>query len=197
MELMGKGAEANLYHDGGRLVKERVCKKYRIPEVDSRLRRQRTNREGQLLQKAREVGVMAPKVFEVDAKGYRIVMEYVDGVLLKDFLDSASVDEVKSIAGSVGASLRRLHGADVIHNDLTTSNMILKEGKVFFIDFGLSFRSRRLEDRAMDLVVFKKSILATHTPRLDLIWDSVVSGYGADENMLARVRQIEKRVRYA
>jgi Kae1-associated kinase Bud32 len=197
MELVGKGAEANLFRDGGRLVKERVCKKYRIPEVDASLRGRRTAREGQLLQLAREVGVLTPKVFEVDRKGCRIVMEFVSGTLVRDYFDSAGEAEVEDVAGMVGSGLRRLHDAGIVHNDLTTSNLIFRDGSVYFIDFGLAFRSRRLEDRAMDLVVFKKSILATHTSRLDLIWGGVVSGYGVGKELLARVNQIEKRVRYA
>jgi tRNA A-37 threonylcarbamoyl transferase component Bud32 len=40
--LVAKGAEANLFLRDGVLVKERICKKYRIKEIDGRLRRLRT-----------------------------------------------------------------------------------------------------------------------------------------------------------
>ncbi len=197
MDLFGKGAEANLYRDGDKLVKDRISKKYRVSELDSRLRRQRTKREGNLLQVAREAGVMTPKVFEVEKKGYKLVMEYIDGQLAKEYIDESSDTEIRKIAKKIGASMKLLHNVEIIHNDLTTSNLILKADKVYFIDFGLAYRSRRLEDKAMDLVVFKKSILATHTDKVDLIWDSVIQGYDADKELITRIGQIEKRVRYS
>jgi len=195
-KLLRKGAEANLYLREGRLVKERVAKKYRIPEFDARLRKNRTSREGRLLQKASDAGVSVPKVYSVDEKSFKIVMEYVEGKLLKDVFESDEAD-VRLLARQVGATLRRLHDSGLVHNDLTTSNLILHGDKIYFIDFGLAFHSQRLEDAAMDLVVFKKSILATHTSKSEMIWASLLEGYKPSKEILARISTIEKRVRYA
>jgi len=191
-----KGAEANLYLRDGLLIKERVEKKYRIPEFDRRVRKNRTAREGRIMEKALKAGVNVPKIHAVDEKSFKITMEYVDGRLLKDVFESDEAD-IPKLSAQIGESLRKLHDAGIIHNDLTTSNLILHDSKIFLIDFGLAFHSERLEDKAMDMVVFKKSILATHTKNSVLIWDCMLKGYGPDKELLARISTIEKRVRYA
>jgi Kae1-associated kinase Bud32 len=195
-EIFRKGAEANLYVSGGKLVKERVQKKYRIPEFDVKIRKNRTSREGRILEKAFKAGINVPAVYGVDEKSFSITMEFVDGTLLKDIFESDE-GSIRSLAEQVGGLLRKLHDSGIVHNDLTTSNLILHDGKVYMIDFGLAFHSQRVEDQAMDLVVFKKSILATHTKKSDLIWESMLKGYGPAREMLARINVIEKRVRYA
>jgi len=195
-KIIWKGAEANIYLEDGRLVKERVSKKYRLPEFDRRVRKNRTSREGRLLQKAFELGVSVPKVYKIDERSFTIVMEYVEGELVKDVFESDE-SSINPIARQVGALLRRLHDNGIVHNDLTTSNLIIRDGKVHIIDFGLAFHSSRLEDRAMDLVVFKKSILATHTTRSGRIWDGTIEGYRPEKEILSRISTIEKRVRYA
>ena len=196
MELFRKGAEANLYREGGKLEKERVEKKYRIPEFDRRIRKNRTGREGRILEKAFEAGINVPKVYRVDEKSFNITMEFIEGELLKDVFEKDE-GKLKKLSEQVGSLLRKLHDSGIVHNDLTTSNLILSDSKIFMIDFGLAYHSQRLEDKAMDLVVFKKSILATHTKKADLIWNSMLDGYKPDKELLARISTIEKRVRYA
>lgn len=39
----------------------------------------------------------------------------------------------------MGFLIFRLHQQGIIHGDLTTSNMILKDNKLYLIDFGLSY----------------------------------------------------------
>jgi Kae1-associated kinase Bud32 len=198
MKLVAKGAEANLYERDGFLVKQRVLKKYRIPQLDRTLRRQRTRREARYMKKASEAGLNVPKVIKVDEKSFVFEMEYVDGKLMKDVLNSCSKRDAESHAIKIGEFLRQLHNVNLIHNDLTTSNMILSsEGDIYFIDFGLAFPSRRLEDKAMDLVVFKKSLMATHPLLSDLLWEEVAEGYKASKSLLNRVEVIERRVRYS
>ncbi|MFC2162977.1 KEOPS complex kinase/ATPase Bud32 [Candidatus Altiarchaeota archaeon] len=197
MELVGKGAEANLYRDGGTLVKERAGKAYRIPELDKTIRRRRTKSEAKIMQKARQAGILTPKILDTGKDSYKITMEYVDGVLCKDVLGQSDDARIATLSARIGGDLRKLHDADIIHNDLTTSNLIIAGEDPYFIDFGLAFRSKRLEDKAMDLVVFKKSLMATHTTLVEPIWAAVVAGYLPDKDILARVEQIEKRVRYS
>ncbi|MBU0762258.1 MAG: Kae1-associated serine/threonine protein kinase, partial [Candidatus Altiarchaeota archaeon] len=194
MEEIAKGAEANLYLTDGLLVKKRVEKKYRHRTLDEELRRQRTNREAKNMERALKAGVNTPKVLSVDEKNNTLKMEYVEGRLLKELFDA---DEgVEQHSQKIGEQLRILHGANIIHNDLTTSNMIFSNGKIFFLDFGLSIHSTRLEDKAMDLVVFKKSIHATHTKQADTIWQNLLQGYQPDKQTITRIQTIEKRVRY-
>ncbi|MBN2013667.1 MAG: Kae1-associated serine/threonine protein kinase [Candidatus Altiarchaeota archaeon] len=198
-KVVAKGAEAVLYRRDGRLVKHRIVKAYRIPELDDRLRKQRTQREAKLLENAQKAGIAVPRVHEVDLRDRRIVMDFIEGRLLKDVFFSADDATVAKLSGEVGSILSRLHEANIVHNDLTTSNMILSIDRISFIDFGLSITSTRIEDKAMDLVVFKKALKATHTDRFDLIWDSLVEaykGYERSNEVLNRIAKIEKRARY-
>lgn len=194
MESQKKGAEANLYVKGDVVEKVRVEKKYRHPHLDGRLRKQRTRREAKNLKKALEAGVNVPKVLHVSEKDFTLTIEYLGGVLAKDVFDGAG--DVRELSQKIGVQLRMLHDANLVHNDLTTSNLIVRAGRVYMIDFGLSYHTTRLEDRAMDLVVFKKSIDATHTKKSEIIWENLINAYDVDEQLMKRVKTIEERVRY-
>lgn len=196
-KLIYKGAEANLYVDEGKIVKRRIEKKYRIPELDKSLRKYRTRHEAKIMGKIRDFGFPAPKVLKVSEKDATIVMEYVDGKVLKEVFEEESEDNVKKLSEKIGETLSILHGNNIVHNDLTTSNMLASKSLVYVIDWGLGFHSTRLEDKAMDLVVLKKSLRATHPRLFDLIWENVLKGYKPDKEFTSRVEKIESRVRYA
>ena len=57
-----------------------------------------------------------------------------------------------------------MHSLNVIHGDLTTSNLMLRENSdsVVVIDFGLSFVSTLAEDKAVDLYVLERAFASTH-----------------------------------
>jgi len=194
MDLIAKGAEANLYRDGGELVKERVRKEYRIPELDERIRKLRTRREAKLLEKISSFGFPAPKVLSVSEKEKKFTMEFVDGERLKELIEGGG--KVKELGKLIGGELALLHENNVVHNDLTTSNMLLSEGKLFMIDWGLGYHTTRLEDKAMDLVVLKKSLMATHPLQFEELWTAILAGYKPAKEMSARVEKILSRVRY-
>jgi Kae1-associated kinase Bud32 len=198
-EVVAKGAEAVLSRSGSRLTKHRVEKKYRTAALDVRLRKFRTQREAKILENAHKANVPVPRIFEVDVENKRIVMEYLEGVLLKDVIASASEKHLAEIGGEVGKILRLLHEANIVHNDLTSSNMILSGGKIFLIDFGLSVTSTRIEDKAVDLVVFKRALKATHPKSFEAVWGPLLesyAGYSRSNEVLARASVVEKRARY-
>ncbi|MFH0860011.1 MAG: KEOPS complex kinase/ATPase Bud32 [Candidatus Altiarchaeota archaeon] len=197
MKLVAKGAEANLYLDDGKLVKERVAKKYRIDELDRRLRKSRTKREAKNLERLKKAGLSVPEVYKVDEKKTTIIMEYINGRTLKQAIEELDDDRIGKLGKQIGRIVAKVHDDNMIHNDLTTSNMILKGDEIYLIDMGLGFHSTRVEDKAMDLVVFKKSLLATHPGKFDTVWNSMADGYGKKKEIFKRVEQIEKRVRYA
>jgi len=59
-----------------------------------------------------------------------------------------------------------LHSDSIVHGDLTTSNIIVSEGGLYIIDFGLSYIRNNVEDFAVDLYVLEKAFLSTH-PELE------------------------------
>ena len=185
-----KGAEAVLTLKGGKLVKERVGKRYRIKQLDDTIRKSRTAREPRLLNSARAAGVPTPEVYEVRKADYTFIMEYLDGNPLYKEIESKPM-----LVKRMGSLVRKLHEQNIIHGDLTTSNMIVRGGKVYFIDFGLGDTSRKLEDKATDLLLLKKALNANHPSRFDELWANVLAGYG-ESDVLKRLEQAEKRGRY-
>jgi Kae1-associated kinase Bud32 len=204
MQVLGQGAEAILYldeFDGQKvLVKERIKKDYRIEEIDSKLRRERTREEVKLMTEARKVGVLTPKIFHVDYEKFKIIMEFIEGKRLKEFFSEAKEEEIEKISFEIGRLVGKLHSAGIIHGDLTTSNMILKDGDIYFIDFGLGFFSKRIEDQGVDLNLLFEALKATHYKILNICWENIVKGYKQEykyaEQVLKKVEEIEARARY-
>ncbi|MCX6817644.1 MAG: KEOPS complex kinase/ATPase Bud32 [Candidatus Aenigmarchaeota archaeon] len=199
-KIIQRGAEAILYLRDGELVKERVAKGYRIPQIDVKIRKQRTRAEAKLMERARASNVSVPRVRTED--DFRLVMEYVKGTKLKDALNSMDAEARRKTCEEVGALVAGLHIAGIIHGDLTTSNMILSgsDGRVYLIDFGLGKFSLSAEDRAVDLFLLYEALKSTHFAVLDECWESVLAAYAdcftASKDVLARMETIKKRRRY-
>ncbi len=189
MELLKKGAEAEIWLDRERgvIVKRRVPKRYRNPELDRRIRRLRTNREVKLLRLAKQLDIPVPRVFEHTED--TIVMEYIEGVQLKRVVEPHHMERI-------GEFVSRLHAWGATHGDLTTSNVILRED-LYLIDFGLGEFTKRVEDFAVDIVCFKKSYFATH-PDLPEGWSAFLEGYQWEKRgeVMRQVERVERRARY-
>lgn len=180
-----KGAEAVLTKTKviGRdaLVKSRIAKGYRIKELDSRLRSERTKMEARLLNKAKLAGVPCPTVLEVDE--FDIVIERIDGERPK--MDAADCEEA-------GSLLAKLHAADIIHGDYTPANLLTDGKRLYVIDFGLGFISNDIEDKAVDVFTMLRMI-----PDQKEKFLKGYSLYAKAQGVLKRVKDVEKRVRYA
>ena len=205
--LMKKGAEANLYleewQDRKVVMKRRLSKAYRLPELDAAIRAQRTLHEPQLIHRAKEAGVPTPTIFMVDIADANIIMEYVEGKQVKMVLNDLSKSEKLRLCRHIGVLIGRLHSNGIIHGDLTTSNMILTSyGKVFFVDFGLGEYSEELEVRGVDLHLMKRALQSTHYKYAKECFEAVVEGYtqvtGIEiaKNVLEKISEIERRGRY-
>ncbi len=202
MQILKRGAEAILYLDSEKnLVKERIKKSYRLPEIDNKLRAERTRAEARLINEASRAGVPVPKVFSVNEAGAKIIMEFLSGERLKEIFNSKlPLKEKENLAEEIGKSIGLLHSHNLVHGDLTTSNLILHENKIFFIDFGLGFQSNRAEDFATDLSVLKEALKSTHFKDLNSLWEQILEGYSksnADaEKVFKALENIELRGRY-
>lgn len=62
----------------------------------------------------------------------------------------------------MGGIIQRLHGYNIIHGDLTTSNMIVRDEQIWLIDFGLAYQKNAAEDKAVDLYVLERAFVSTH-----------------------------------
>ena len=204
MKMIKQGAEAKLFlsklDDQNIIIKDRIKKNYRIEQIDKKIRKRRTSLESNLLSEARRAGIATPKVFEIDKEDHKIIMEYIDGKRIKELLNSSDRKTIQKICFEIGRSIGKLHSAGIIHGDLTTSNMILRKERVYFIDFGLGFFSRKIEDQGTDLMLLQEALKSTHFKILNLCWKSVIKGYEKEysnsNQILKKVEEIEKRARY-
>lgn len=92
-------------------------------------------------------GLMHPNIVNVYDVGeedgiYYIVMELVEGITLKKYIEKKarlSVKEAVSIAIQVSMGIEAAHNNHIIHRDIKPQNiMISKEGKVKVTDFGIA-----------------------------------------------------------
>ncbi|GAA5846241.1 hypothetical protein JCM3766R1_000762 [Sporobolomyces carnicolor] len=102
-----------------------------------------------------------------------------------EFLSTKSVSE-DDMLRSIGAEIAKMHIAEIVHGDLTTSNMMVrltpdaeKPFEIVLIDFGLSSASLMAEDRAVDLYVLERAFASTHPvlPGHLPHFDRVLQGY--------------------
>ncbi len=198
-KVIGRGAEAILYLEDGRVSKERVKKGYRHPEIDSRIRKFCTRRENKLLVSASSL-IDVPRVFEFSDSDMKIVMEFVEGETIRDILDDTPKGKRLELCRHIGKSVALLHDANIIHGDLTTSNFILKEGRIYFIDFGLGFFSNKVEDKAVDLHLLRQALESKHYKHFEECFGAVLEGYRRTglnaKAVLDRFLVVEKRGRY-
>jgi len=201
-KLLAQGAEAKIFLNNNLIIKDRISKSYRIPELDKSIRKRRTKSETKLLQKSSEI-INSPNPEKYSEKEFdKIKMPFIQGKKLSQNLDKFSLKEQKKIMKIIGESIAKLHRNEIIHGDLTTSNMILRDNKIFFIDFGLGYISRKIEDKAVDLHLLKQALEAKHFKHWKELFQEVSKSYektlGKEESkkIFERIKAVEKRGRY-
>ena len=192
MKILKQGAESIIILDKGKIIKHRIKKSYRIKEIDEKIRKSRTRSEAKLLEKS---PVRVPKILNVDEKDMKIEMQYLNGELLKDIFDKLKEKERLSLCKTLGEEISKLHSAEIIHGDLTTSNLILKDDKLYFIDFGLGFFSNKTEDKAVDLRLLKQALESKHYKSFPKSYNKILKHY-KHKDVLKRLEKVEGRGRY-
>ena len=196
MEKIGDGAEAIIYLNKGIVVKDRIKKNYRLKQIDEKLRKFRTRREAKVLEKLHAIDFPIPKLILSDDKKMVIKMQFLKGKKLRDALDKKNC--VK-LCKELGKKTAILHNNNIIHGDLTTSNMILNK-EIYFIDFGLSFFSDKAEDKAVDIHLLRQALESKHHEIFKKSFKAVLAGYkikNPDYNIIIkRLEKVEARGRY-
>ncbi len=200
MKLLSLGAEAAVYSDSAKktVMKQRQPKKYRARELDEKLRLHRMRREAKVIEALQELGIPVPKLFDSDEKTATITMQLIEGKKVRDILNSRNYS---SICGEIGKAVGTMHANDIVHGDLTTSNMIRRgNGRIYFIDFGLSLFSNKDEDKAVDLHLFRQALNSSHSGLADKCFADAITAYKeANRNgwkaVLNRLEKVEERGR--
>lgn len=194
---------------GRYIVKYRPPKAYRHPTLDAQLTKHRTLAEARLLHKLSLLGVSVPRLIAADARKGLLWMEDVGDNEVQVFEDEereehdsgangsvkiwiwkqeakhAGVNEqvMRQVLVKVGEEIGKLHTHEVVHGDLTTSNIILRDNGnsliPVLIDFGLGSQSTLAEDKAVDLYVLERAVNSTHPVHSEIYNNWLLEGYQA------------------
>ena len=208
-QLIKQGAEARIYKSDffGKpaIAKERFVKSYRVAMLDQKLSQRRMSQEARSMARCRRHGIRAPAVYHLDFQKRVIFMEEVtEGTLLKDYIIGLDVEgdseTLTALVRLIGAVLAQMHDIDVVHGDLTTSNMIYDPNlrSLTLIDFGLSYVSGLAEDKGVDLYVLERAFLSTH-PNTEQLFRTLLDSYSASsknsEAVIAKLDEVRMRGR--
>lgn len=202
IEILKQGAEAKLflgdYHGQPCLIKERFAKLYRHPDLDKQLTKERMRSETKALARCHAAGILVPRVFNMDLDTRRIYMEYFGrSRTVKQHIIALSTNtepedqelaaQLETLAKQIGEVIGRMHSNNIIHGDLTTSNMLLEpkpddtsdsftEYSLVMIDFGLAHYHTSAEDKGVDLYVLERALLSTHSA-FPQLFDHILVAY--------------------
>ncbi|XP_045761901.1 EKC/KEOPS complex subunit TP53RK [Maniola jurtina] len=197
LKILKQGAEAKLYICNylGKptLIKERFKKNYRHPDLDTSITKERMKNEARSIVRCKTAGVKTPALYLVDFERRRIYMQHFENsITVKDFIinlkssnNQGDINTLDVYAHKIGEVIRKMHENNIIHGDLTTSNMLLVERNpsnelenskwlnntnidLVLIDFGLSFIDSSTEDKGVDLYVLERALISTHNEYPDL-----------------------------
>jgi len=192
MELIAKGAEAQIYRDGDVIIKVRNEKKYRNESLDASLRRGRTKKEGTALRKCYEAGIPCPELIAVEGDSIR--MSIIPGERMSETFNGLTQKEKDKCAGMIGRMLAGMHSIGLCHGDLAPTNIIIYRGKPHVIDFGLCEFTTYHEKMAADIAVMHKSLGDGQT--FKSLLDGYIEGYKEAGQVIARWKRNCERGRY-
>ena len=203
MKLLKKGAEADVYLSSWNgkkaILKIRKEKTYRNSVLDKRIRKQRTIKESEIISQVKSFGISTPLIYFLDINKCSILMQYIDGKLVRDMNEKV----IEKTCFEIGKIVGILHKNGIMHGDLTTSNFILSKKKLILIDFGLASRTEKPDDHAIDLRLFKEILNSAHANILNKSWSNFLKGYSKSvgekysKKIIKLVAVIESRGRYA
>ena len=160
---------------------------------------ERTIKESQTISEVKSYGIPAPLVYFVDLEKTSIIMQYIPGKPIHDL----SNPKIISLSKQMGSLVGLMHKNGIVHGDLTTSNFIFFKNKIYVIDFGLSQKTIKPEDHAVDLRLIKEILNSAHATIMETAWKNFLMGYkrvvGNSKYLQIKnlVSVIESRGRYA
>jgi TP53 regulating kinase and related kinases len=206
-KLIYRGAEADILQGEWQgldaIYKVRKPLEYRLPVLDETIRRHRTLREAEMIHQAKSSGVHTPSLYYVDPASATLVMELVTGHRLRELIGRISPGELAELFFNFGEDVAKLHLSGIMHGDLTTANVVKRGKGLVFIDFGLSIRSARLEDHAVDIRLIKETLVGAHSDIASAALEAFNIGYSTvvgkvkSRQILKQLQSIERRGRYA
>jgi serine/threonine protein kinase len=140
-EVIGRGGMAEVYRAWDRVLERPVAVKMLHLATSDAAAGARFARETSTLAKLNHPGLVT--VLDAGTVEDRpfLVMELVDGAALSTWVRGAGLDPryVAAAGAQVADALRYVHGAGIVHRDVTPSNILLaRDGRVLLADFGIA-----------------------------------------------------------
>lgn len=139
---VGRGGMGAVHHGLDTHLGRRVAVKFLHLPGGSDEQRERFVREARILARLEHPG--APILYDLGMHEQRLfqVMQFVDGVTVADVVAEHGPlppGWVAAIGAQAAAVLAAAHGLEIVHRDLTPSNLMLRpDGGVVVLDFGLA-----------------------------------------------------------
>ncbi len=203
-DFLSKGAEAIIYRGlflrTPIILKRRLPKAYRLPQIDQTIRLQRLRAEARMMILAWKIGARIPVLLGIDFDNYTLLIEEIQGEILFSLMSVVPFTKLKSIFEGIGHQVGLLHLNDIIHGDLTVFNIIIKnENTPWLIDFGLGQVSVEIEKKADDLLTFYSTLKAI-TPDFQALFNVFQLGYfqvyEKGRKTFEHMKKIQSRARY-
>ncbi|MCS7099692.1 MAG: Kae1-associated kinase Bud32 [Sulfolobales archaeon] len=187
----------------GAVFKLRLRKPYRAPELDREIVSRRTAAEARTMLMLKQYGVSVPRVLFVDPLQGLIIMEKVEGAVLRNALEALGREEACRAMVELGREVGKMHKLGVSHGDVTTSNAVLRpDGSVYILDLGLSKHVEDVEDLAVDVHLLIRVLESSHHSAKEDLMKCFMRGYrsvvGSEVagKVLEKVAEIRMRGRY-
>ncbi|MGC8581096.1 MAG: KEOPS complex kinase/ATPase Bud32 [Thermoplasmata archaeon] len=194
------GSEGIIFRDTwfGRevIVKKRVSKEYRALELDNKIRTSRIKHEVKMMMHAKHAKVRVPMIYDINLVDFSIVMEYIPGITLREYLKSNNDMEPLQ---QYFDGIIKLHSHYISHGDPTTSNVIVNGKEVVFIDFSLGKNRSGIEELAVDIHLIRETFNALHYQYKEM-FNNFIEKYSKawidGSKVMEKEKEIRLRARY-
>ena len=140
---IGAGGMAEIYLAVNKETNEQVAIKILHPEQRNNIiHKKRFLSEIKLTKKIDSPYVVKIKDYVWEEHIQYIVMDYIDGDILKDYVSKRTrltVDEAVEFSKELALGLEEIHANGIVHRDVKASNIMVSEhGQIVIIDFGIA-----------------------------------------------------------
>ncbi len=169
VELIGHGGMGAVYKARQKSLGRWVALKILAPQHASKADfAERFSREAQFLAEVNHPHIVTVHDFGQAAEFYFLLMEYVDGVSLRQAMVAGrlSPEQALAIVPPICEALQFAHERGIVHRDIKPENLLLdKEGRIKIADFGIARMMRASMEGTHGLPTFDRQTGMSAPPR--------------------------------